>query len=96
MRATKAEIDRMLTAGLDFDDLSGLKSRLAALRADGAPADAEGLAMKAQKLLIAEAEANFDQRRDPDRRRPLQGRDHAARRSQGRATRWPRCSGRAR
>ena len=61
VRTTKAEIDRMLTAGLDFDDLSVLKSRLAALRADGASADAEALAMKAQKLLIAEAEANFDQ-----------------------------------
>src|SRR6185503_10674402 len=60
VRAAKAAIDKMFTAGLDFDDLSDLKSRLAALRAD-APADAEGLAVKAQKLIIAEAEANFEQ-----------------------------------
>ena len=61
VRAAKAAIDKMFTAGLDFDDLSDLKSRLAALRADGAPAEAEGLAVKAQKLIIAEAEANFEQ-----------------------------------
>jgi serine/threonine protein kinase len=61
VRTTKAEIDRMLTTGLDFDDLSVLKSRLAALRADGASSDAEALALRAQKLLIAETEANFDQ-----------------------------------
>jgi len=59
VRAANAAIDKMFTAGLDADDLSDLKSRLAALRADGAPADAERLAVKAQKLIIAEAEANF-------------------------------------
>jgi len=61
VRAAKAAIEKMFTAGLDFDDLSDLKSRLAALSADGTPADAEGLAVKAQKLIIAEAEANFEQ-----------------------------------
>ena len=61
VRAAKVAIEKMFTAGLDFDDLSDLKSRLAALRADGAPADAEGLAVKAQKRIIAEAEANFEQ-----------------------------------
>jgi hypothetical protein len=56
-----AEIERMLTAGLG--SIRCPASRRASRDARGRRVrEAEGLATKAQKLIIAEAEANFEQR----------------------------------
>jgi hypothetical protein len=59
-RATTAEIERMLAAGPGFDQMTWLTEHLAALRADGAPADAAKLAQKAQAALVKAAEAELD------------------------------------